>query len=106
MGQALEAVAAADAAAHAATGGGADGSLSPAVARTTAAVPKAAATLALEISGKDYSAKLTVKEIKPLGAVDLAVVTLPSVNEVRQVAWLWLYSTARAKRSANDTTHA
>lgn len=79
VGQALEAVAAADAAADAGAGGAPSSATS-----TTAAAPKAA-TIALGISGTD-SAKLTLKEVKPLGAVDLAVVTLPVVSEVR--AWL------------------
>ena len=80
VGQALEAVAAADAAADAAAAGADD---PPSSAKTTTtAVPKAA-TLALEIASKD-SAKLTLKEVKSLGAVDLAVVTLPVVAEVRE----------------------
>lgn len=80
VGQALEAVAAADAAADAAAAGADD---PPSSAKTTTtAVPKAA-TLALEIASKD-SAKLTLKEVKSLGAVDLAVVTLPIVAEVRE----------------------
>lgn len=84
VGQALEAVAAADAVVDAVSGDGAGGGGSPSSATTTTTVPKAA-TLALEIAGKD-SAKLTVKEVKPLGSVDLAAVTLPVVDEVRE--WL------------------
>eukprot|EP00903_Cladosiphon_okamuranus_P019210 g17664.t1 len=77
IGQALEAVAACDAAVAAAAAGGGG---SPSSATATTAAPKVTATLALEIGGKD-SAKLTVKEVKSLGAVDLAVVTLPATNE-------------------------
>lgn len=92
MGQALEAVAAADAAADAA-GGAADGP-----PQSAATAGKAAATLALEIVGKD-SAKLTLKEVKSLGAVDLAVVTLPAVTtEVSfRSGWLWAVGACGAR---------
>lgn len=83
MGQALEAVAAANVVIYSAgdRGGGSRSS-----AETTAAVPKAAmpaATLALEVASDKGLAKLAVKEVKPLGAVDLASVTMPVLNEVR-----------------------
>ena len=83
MGRALEAVAAADAAVDAAAAAAAAGGDSPSSAVIDTAAPKAAAVLALEIFGAK-SAKLTVKEVKSLGAVDLAVVTLPVVNEVHE----------------------
>eukprot|EP00752_Nemacystus_decipiens_P008252 g7379.t1 len=80
VGQALEAVAAADAAVDAAAGAVGGSDPPPSATTTTPAMSKKAATLALEIVGTD-SAKLIVKEVKSLGAVDLAVVTLPIVNE-------------------------
>jgi len=83
--QALKAVATAASAADAADAGGGGGGGPPSAA-TASAGPKA--TLAWEIvAGKDGgggdSAKLTVKEVKKVGAIDLAVITLPAVKEVR-----------------------
>ena len=98
MRQALEAVAAAATASAAAAdsadagGGGGGGGGSASAAKAPAGLK---ATVAWEIiAGKDGgdgdSAKLTVKEVKAVGAIDLAVVTLPAVKEVCACVGAWV----------------